>query len=66
MEVKDKFDDNEIWISTGTTVNSAPHKQVVELGIKRNFEAASCAQEIIEKMSIGHGLKKKMCTDDRT
>ena len=56
MEIKDKFDDNEIWISPGTAVNSAPHKQVIKLGIKRNFGAASCTQ-IIEKMSVGHGLK---------
>ena len=65
---------NETWISPGTTVvkqdslkkhiNSAPHKQAVELAIKRNLGAASDTQEIIEKVPIRHGLKK-MCTDDR-
>ena len=45
---------NETWISTGTTVfekdnlkeNSAPYKQAVERGIKRNLGAAFCTQEI--------------------
>ena len=65
---------NETWISPGTTVvkkdrlkkhiNSGPHKQTVELGIKRNLGAASYTQEIIEKTLIGHGLKK-MYTSDR-
>ena len=58
---------NERWIKPGTTVvekdslkkhiNSAPHKQAVELGIKRNLRAASYTQEIIEKTPIGHGLE---------
>ena len=65
---------NETWISPGATVvekdslkkhiNSELNKQTVELGNKRNLRAASYTQEIIEKMPIGHGLKK-MCTDDR-
>ena len=65
---------NETWISPGTRVvkkdslkkhiNSALHKQAVELGIKRNLGTASFTQKIIEKTPIGHGLKK-MFTDDR-
>ena len=43
-------------------INSAPHKQTVELGIKNNARAAVYTQEIIEKTATGHGLKK-MCTD---
>ena len=43
-------------------INSAPHKQTVELGIKNNVRAAVYTQEIIEKTATGHGLKK-MCTD---
>ena len=65
---------NETWISPGTTavkkdslkkhINSAPHKQAAEHGIKRNLVAASYTQEIVEKMLIGHCLKK-ICIDDR-
>ena len=65
---------NETWICPGTTVvekyslkkhiNSAPHKQAVELGNKRNLGAASYTQEIIEKTPTRHGLKQ-MCTDYR-
>ena len=45
-------------------INSAPHEQAVELSIKRNLEDASYTLEIIEKTSIGHGLRR-MCRDDR-
>ena len=65
---------SETWISSGTTfvkkdslkkhINSALKKQAVGLGIKRNLGAASYTQEIIEKTSVGNGLKK-MYTDDR-
>ena len=45
-------------------INSAPHKQAVELGIKRNLWDDSYMREIIEKMPIRHDLKS-MCRDNR-
>ena len=63
---------NETWLSPSATVvekyslkkhiNSATHKEAVELGIKRKFGAASYTQEITEKMPIGHGLKEIRCS----
>ena len=45
-------------------INSAPHKQALELGVQRNFGDVSYTQEIIEKTPIRHGLKR-MCRDDK-
>ena len=45
-------------------INSAPHKQALEVGIQRNLGDVFYRQEIIEKTPIRHGLKR-MCRNDR-